>query len=257
MKQAIALAAATAVAMISISATAEDKKPYTLADLKTLVSQNSFKEAVEHLNDVPPSERTAPWLEVATAAGTGYISGLSNDNLVTKVLTIEQLDADVPPLLKVAKYTKVRAEVGLKAYDACLQNSYWTDECLQHAIKFVEADGSNTDLALKMAKLVRKNAKSWAALPFFKKALAGKPSAAACKDSDLALAVTSGLALPKDYDRAADARAIAPGPCWDHLKKPILEAFNEDSENGYVRQNSCDFLKAKKALGAEQARSCK
>jgi hypothetical protein len=255
MKQAIALAAVTAVAMTTVALA--DKKPYTLADLKTLVSQKSFKEAVEHLNDVPPVERTADWLEVAASAGTGYISGLSNDNLVTKVLTIEQLDSDVPPLLKVAKYTKVRAEVGLKAYDACFQNRYWTDECLQHALKFVEADGSNADLALKMAKLVRKNAKSWAALPFFKKALAGKPSAAACKDGDLALAVTSGLALPKDYDRAGDARAIAVGPCWDHLKKPILEAFNEDSEGGYVRQNSCDFLKAKKALGAEQARTCK
>ena len=253
MKQAIALA--TLLAMTTL-ATA-DKKPYTLADLKTLVSSKSFKEAVEHLNDVPPAERNADWLDTAATAAAGYISALSNDNLVTKVITIEQLDADVPPILKSTKYTKVRAEVGLKAYGACLQNNYWTDECLEHATKFVEGDASNVDLALKMAKLVRKNAKSWAALPFFKRALAGKPSAAACKDGDLALAVTSGLALPKDYDRAADARAISAGACWDHLKKPILAAFNEDSENGYVRQNSCDFLKAKKALGAEQARSCK
>ena len=253
MKQAIALA--TILAMTGI-ATA-DKKPYTLADLKALVSQKSFKEAVEHLNDVPPSERKADWLDTAAAAGAGYIAGLSNDNMVTKVIAIEQLDADVAPILKVAKYTKVRAEVGLKAYDACLQNNHWADECIQHAIKFVEADASNADLALKMAKVVRKNAKSWAALPFFKLAIAGKPSAAACKDGDLALAVTSGLALPKDYDRAADARTIAAGACWDHLKKPILAAFTEDSENGYVRQNSCDLLKAKKALGAEQARTCK
>ena len=253
MKQAIALA--TILAMTGI-ATA-DKKPYTLADLKALVSQKSFKEAVEHLNDVPPSERKADWLDTAAAAGAGYIAGLSNDNMVTKVIAIEQLDADVAPILKVAKYTKVRAEVGLKAYDACLQNNHWADECIQHAIKFVEADASNADLALKMAKVVRKNAKSWAALPFFKLAIAGKPSAAACKDGDLALAVTSGLALPKDYDRAADARTIAAGTCWDHLKKPILAAFADDSENGYVRQNSCDLLKAKKALGAEQARTCK
>ena len=253
MKHAIALATIVAV---TGTATA-DKKPYALADLKALVSQKSFKEAVEHLNDVPPSERKADWLDTAAAAGAGYIAGLSNDNMVTKVIAIEQLDADVAPILKVAKYTKVRAEVGLKAYEACLQNNHWADECIQHGIKFVEADASNADLALKMAKVVRKNAKSWAALPFFKLAIAGKPSAAACKDADLALAVTSGLALPKDYDRAGDARTIAAGACWDHLKKPILAAFVEDSENGYVRQNSCDLLKAKKALGAEQARTCK
>ncbi|MEJ7596896.1 MAG: hypothetical protein WKG01_03205 [Kofleriaceae bacterium] len=257
MNQALALGTLLAIQSLMTSVATADKKPYTLADLKELVSQKSFKEAVEHLNDVAPSERKAEWLDTAATAGAGYIAGLSNDNMVTKVIAIEQLDADVAPILKVAKYTKVRAEIGLKAYDACLQNNHWADECVEHAIKFVETDASNVDLALRMAKIVRKNAKSWAALPFFKRALAGKPSAAACKDADLSLAVISGLALPKDYDRAADARTIAGGACWDHLKKPILAAFDEDSENGYVRQNSCDLLKAKKALGAEQARTCK
>jgi hypothetical protein len=41
------------------------------------------------------------------------------------------------------------------------------------------------------------------------------------------------------------------------LKKPIVDAFNEDSENGYVRTNACGFLKAKKALSAEQTKTCK
>jgi hypothetical protein len=41
------------------------------------------------------------------------------------------------------------------------------------------------------------------------------------------------------------------------LKKPIVDAFNEDSANGYVRTNACGFLKTKKALSAEQAKTCK
>lgn len=243
------------LAMASVAAA--DKKPYTLADLKALVAQNSFKEAVGHLGDVAPSDRTAEWQSVAADAAAGYIASLSNDNLVTKVLEIEKLDGEYPAILKSPKYTKVRAEVGLKAYKGCFENSYWIDECLDHAFKFVDADSANTDLAFKMGKLVRVNAKHWASLRYFKVALAGKPAKAMCADEDVKLAVISGLGLPDSYDALPIAKEVAQGACWENLKKPILEAFNADSENGYIRTNACGFLKAKKALTADQAKTCK
>lgn len=243
--------------MASSSLASADKKPYTLADLKTLVSQKSFKEAVEHLSDVAPSERTADWQAVAADAAAGYIGSLKDDNLVTKVLEIERVDGEYPVILKSTKYTKVRGEVGLKAYKGCFENSYWIEECLDHAYKFIEADADNTELAFKMGKLVRLNAKHWAALRYFKKALTAKNTKAMCADEDIKLAVLSGLALPSSYDALPIAKEVAQGACWDNLKKPILEAFNEDSENGYVRTNACALLKAKKALNAEQAKTCK
>jgi hypothetical protein len=252
MKQLIALGI-IATATVAMA----DKKPYTLADLKTLVSQKSFKEAVDHLGDVGPSERNADWQAVAADAAAGYISGLSNDNLVTKVLEIERVDSDYPTIMKSTKYTKIRGEVGLKAYKACFENSYWIDDCLDHAYKFIDADASNTDLAFKMGKLVRLNAKHWASLRYFKSALKAKDTKAMCADEDIKLAVISGLGLPDSYDALPLAKEIAQGACWGNLKKPIVEAFNEDSENGYIRTNACGFLKAKKALSAEQAKSCK
>jgi hypothetical protein len=253
MKHLIALAG-----LLFVSSTAlADKKPYTLADLKSLVQAKSYKEAVDHLTDVAPSDRNADWQDVAATAAAGYVGGLKDDNLVTKVLEIEKVDQDHPVILKSPKYTKIRAEIGLKAYGACMANSYWIDECLQHATKFLEGDAGNLDLAFKMAKVVRLNANHHVAVPYFKRALAGKNNATYCKDDDLKLAVVSGLALPKDYDNAAGAREIASGPCWDALKKPILEAFNADSDGGYTKQNTCDFLKAKKVLTADQAKGCK
>ena len=78
-----------------------------------------------------------------------------------------------------------------------------------------------------------------------------------CADEDIKLAVLSGLALPSSYDALPIAKEVAQGPCWENLKKPIVDAFDEDSENGYVRTNACSFLKAKKALSAEQAKTCK
>ena len=249
MKHVIALVGILATSSVAIA----DKKPYTIADLKALVAQKSFKEAVAHLGDVSPSDRNADWQSVAADAAAGYIGSLSNDNLVTKVLEIEKLDGEYPAILKSPKYTKVRAEVGLKAYKGCFENSYWIDECLDHAFKFVDADAGNTDLAFKMGKLVRLNAKHWAALRYFKVALANKPAKAMCADEDVALAVVSGLSLPESYDQVPIAKEIAQGPCWDNLKKPILAEF----ENSYVRTNACGILKAKKALTAEQAKNCK
>ncbi|HEU0034509.1 MAG TPA: hypothetical protein VFQ53_27990 [Kofleriaceae bacterium] len=258
MKQALALAALVVAVSLPSSADAGDKKPYTLADLKTLVAQKSYKEAVDHLSDVAPSERTAEWNDIAAQAAAGYVGGLSNDDLVVKVVAIEQVDSDYPQILKNAKYTKVRADIGLKAYAACFEKSWWLDECLQHAVKFVEADASNGDLALKMAKLVRKSANAYVAVPHFKRALAaGKANAAAiCKDEDLKLAIVAGLGLPSDYDNAKDSRAIASGPCWDALKKPIVDQFKAE-EGGYFKDNTCDMLKAKKVMTAEMSKQCK
>ena len=253
MKHFIVLVGVLTMSSLAVAET----KPYTLADLKALVAQKSFKEAVDHLGDVAPAERNADWQTVAADAATGYIGGLSNDNLVTKVVEIERVDAAYPTILKSPKYTKVRAEIGLTAYKGCFENSYWIEECLDHAYKFIEADTDNTDLAYKMGKLVRRNAKHWASLRYFKKALAAKHTKAMCADEDIKLAVLSGLGLPTSYDALPLAKEVAQGVCWENLKKPILDAFKEDSENGYIRTNACSFLKAKKALTADQAKSCK
>lgn len=254
MKQIIALAVLGALAA-SGSARADDKK-YTLADLRSLVAQRSYSEAISHLGDIGPSERNADWLDTAATAAGGYLASLSNDNLVTKVLAIEELDERFPPLLKSAKYTRPRAEIGLKAYTACFENDYATQECFEHALKFVDADPANSELAFKMGKIVRKNAFHYVAIPYFKRALAGK-GGAMCKDDDLSLAVVSGLGLPKGDDKAADARAIAAGACFADLKKAILAAFTEETAGGSVHDNACDLLNAKKALTADQAKTCK
>jgi hypothetical protein len=253
MKQLITLLAV--VVMVSSAARADDKK-YTLADLKALVASKSYQEAVVHLGDISPSERSAAWLDIAAEAASGYLAGLSNDDLVTKVLSIEEIDGRYPQLLKSAKYTKVRADIGLKGYEACFAASYTLEECLQHAMKFIDADGGNADLAFRMSKLVRKSGNAYNAVPYFKKALAGKPSAAMCKDEDVKLAVVAGLGLPTDYDGAKGAREISVGACWDALKKPIIEAFIAEP-SGYTHDNGCAVLKAKSALTADQAKTCK
>jgi hypothetical protein len=249
MKQAITI---VGIAVLASSAYADKDKSYTLDDLKSLVSSKSYKEAVDHLGDIAPSQRNADWQTVATDAATGYVSGMTNDHLVQKVLGIEELDGKYPQLLKSPKYQKARADMGLKGYEACFKADDEMDVCVQHALKFVDGDPGNADLALRMSKLVRMNGNAYGALPFFKKALTVKATATVCKDKDLELAVVAGVGLPPDYDNFKIAKDIASSTCWEQLKKPIVDAVGAEA-SGYTHDNGCQILKAK----GTTAKGCK
>jgi len=42
--------------------------------------------------------------------------------------------------------------------------------------------------------------------------------------------------------------------CWANLQEPVMAAFDADSKDGYIKQNTCDFLMGKKLLsGLQQA----
>ena len=252
----LAVLAGVAALSSAVSLAVADPPRYSLADLKALVAQRSYPEAVAHLSDIAPGERKADWLAVAVDAASGYLDGLAADDLATKVWSIEALDAQYPQLLTQPRYTKVRADIGLRGYEACFARSEVLDACLRHATRFLDADAGNTELAFKLAKVLRRSSNPDVSVPFFKRAVAGKPSAAMCKDDALQSAVLAGLGLPAEHERAADARAIASGACFDPLKPAILEALDAEVPGGPVHGNACALMKGKRALDATQTRSC-
>ncbi len=238
----------------STAALADTKaRPYTLADLKILVSQKAYEEAVGHLGDVPPSERSAEWIDVAATAAAGYLVQLPTEQIMHAIDTI---DRGFPQVLTVAKYTKVRGEQGLRSYARCLQSA--EAACLEAAMRFLQFDPANTDLALQMGKVVMRSFSSkYTAAPYFQRAVSGKAPAAACRDEDLKTSMVSAFSLRKSYDAAIAARAIA-SVCWSEHKKTVVDHFNVavKSNDSYVRANTCEILKAKQALSADQTRIC-
>src|SRR5271156_39505 len=70
------LAIAVLIALGGTRLAHADDKKYTMADLKALVTQQSYREAVQHLDDVAPSERNADWQEVAGTAAAGFVASL-------------------------------------------------------------------------------------------------------------------------------------------------------------------------------------
>jgi hypothetical protein len=247
---------ALAIALIAVAGSAYAGTD-SIADLKALVSQGAFKEAYLHLGDVPPAQRNADWNDIAAAAAAGVLPTLSADDGTT-IEAIDQIDRDYSQLLKVPKYMKVRADLGLKGLAGCFEQTsgYWAsyglDNCVQLAKRFVDNAGNDRTLLLRVAKLASKSMNAYGAVPFFKKALAQDPSV--CKDGDLQTAVVSGLGL--EPANAADARAMMT-QCFDSVKDGVMKAFDSDSTDGYVRQNSCSLLKSKGLLSGLQAKHCR
>jgi hypothetical protein len=269
MKHALLLAAVGLVSsLVGARPAHAEPKPYSMADLKALVEQKSYAEAVAHLADVAPSERKGEWTTIAVDAASGLLASLTGDETVRAASAIEDLDTRFPTLMKNATYAKQRGKAGLAAYKACfdgVNSSYGyyyrerqgttLDDCFSSATKFVDATPDNAELALAMAKLMRPAASAYSSAPMFKRAVfaAGKHAAAVCKDDDLELSIVAALGLPPDYEEAAAARNTAE-KCFDALKKPMLGAFEE--EGSYFRANACPLLLNKRALNGEQAKLC-
>lgn len=240
--------------VLAASAVHADGSKHTLADLKALISQNAFKEAFEHLGDIPPAQRGADWLEVAGAACGGVLGTLNADD-GTPLAVIDEIDRDYPQVLKSAKYTRPRAELGVKGIDGCFNQAYEADSCLAFALRFVDNSKGDRDVTLKVAKSVRRGTNGAPAIPFFKRALAAKDHAAVCKDEDLSLALIAGLGLPADSANVADAKAIMT-TCWDTVKGAVVDAFDHDTADSYFHHNTCPFLISKKLLSPLQTKQC-
>lgn len=243
----LALAAMAAPA----GALADKDKAYTLADLKTLVAQKAYQEAISHLGDVPPAERKAEWLDVAAGAAAGFLAGTESEQVV---YAIGELDRLYPQILASPKYTKVRAELGLAAYAKCLGGD---GSCLAQGARFLDNDASNGELAMKFGKLVvRAFSSKYTAAPYFRRAVTAK-APGACKDGELASSLLAALATPKDHDSAVAGRAIVDA-CWAEQRAAVMDAFRDavDNDSRYVIVNVCEAVKAKQVLGADQKRIC-
>jgi hypothetical protein len=233
------------------SAHAEDKK-YSMADLKALVEQKSYREVIQHLGDIAPSERKTEWTEYAGTAAAGVVSSATRDEKLQYML---QIEAQFPQVLKWPKYASVRGDSAREAFDTCFDNRYAFQECRDQALKFVDADPKNAKVTLEVAKSVRHGMAAYGAVPFFKRALAAaaKP-AAICKDEDFQLAVVAGLGVGKDDSRLEEAIAMT-YTCWDDVKAPLIKELT--TESGSFHDRACDLFASKKTqLPADKEKLC-
>lgn len=230
---------------------------YSIKDLRALADQGAWSELAAHLEDVRPAERGPEWNKVLEQTATGLLDqDGSTDDAYSAFSTSENLVTRFPKLKSNKTFMAKRADAGLKAFAVCFKNSYGADQCLQDLTKFVKSDAGNLELAFKSGKLARLNLKHWAAAPFFASALTEPNKDRRCDDEDVALAVMSGLALPKSgYEPHFGASVKLAQLCWKELKAPLTEQIASNGE--YFRENTCGVFKANNAVEGEIANVCR
>lgn len=238
------------------SARAADQA-YSMKDLNALADQGAWSELASHLEDIRPAERSPEWNKVLEQTATGLLDqDGSADDVYSAFSTSETLLARFPKLKTNKVFMVKRADAGLKAFAICFQNNYGADQYLQDLTRFVKSDAGNLDLAFKSGKLARLNLKHWAAAPFFASALTAPNKDRRCDDEDVALAVMSGLGLPKSgYEPQFGASVKLAQLCWKELKAPLIEQIASNGE--YFRENTCGVFKANNAVEGEIANVCR
>ena len=228
------------LALAPMTASAGHEKTYRLADVKALVDQGSWAEAVAHLADIPPSERKADWQDLAGKAAVGYVG--TGKNAMEKLGIMVSIEGQFPIVIKNDKYAALRVEVAPDGFADCFARSGGERQCLDYATKFVEGDPTNGKLTLAIAKTVRRGMHSSNAIPMFKRAATTNKPDVLCKDFDLAEAIWSAFDW-YDRDPAADARDLAK-TCWADVRKRVLKDPHDFTRSDY-RKNTCDVMRAK------------
>lgn len=226
---------------------------YELADLKALDKDQSWRELVDHLNDIVPSKRDAEWKAIAERACTGVLDPADLKDPGSAQRTLDQIDELMKRYgwLKDSKvFLAKRADVGLKAFGWTFQNSRHSsseDPWFDKLKTFVAADATTSDLPLRGLKLVTSRLVPVVGFPFVKPALA-KGGKAVCKDADVQKAVLGALSDGAWKAESAELTTT----CWDELKPLVLAEVLKPDATRTLQLKLCPTLVEKKALSADE-----
>ncbi|HEY8924490.1 MAG TPA: hypothetical protein VIU64_08920 [Polyangia bacterium] len=116
------------------------------------------------------------------------------------------------------------------------------EACLDLLHAYIKSKPSETFAA---GKAVRARMNHADAVPFFAKAFARQGDKNRCADRDVAMAVAAGLDMSPS-PTVTEALAITFDKCWTELEKPVLKALTASGSSGYMAQNLCPKLAARK-----------
>jgi hypothetical protein len=226
----------------------------SLADLRSLAGQGAWAELVEHLGDIPPSNRDAQWQDLAKQAGLGALSVAGRRGPIDGLYLSEGLLERYPVLKESKDFMSKRADLGTQAFERCFDKERWFDACAEELKAFVRADPSNQDLAFRLGKLVPPRAYGRVAIPAFAVAIQ-KNDDPRCQDPAVKRAVLSGLNVPRAGNEDLVAESVQLGNlCWRALEPAITERMGGDSTD--YRKNACPFVRTRLPPSSLTAKAC-
>src|SRR5437868_4830171 len=135
------------VIVFSLSVASADDHKYAMKDLKALIGQKGYREVLQHLEDIAPSDRNQDWIDVAGQAAAGYLATAEDGE---KLQLMVQIEKQYPTIIKSSAYTKARLDAVPKAFSKCYSeagSSYGGqderlagyDKCIAIAKTFIES----------------------------------------------------------------------------------------------------------------------
>ena len=236
--------------LLSLSASAAT---YELADLKALDKDKSWRELVDHLNDIVPSKRDAEWKAIAERACTGVLDPSELKDVASSQRSLDQMDELMKRYgwLKESKpFLTRRADVGLKAMGWTYQNSRHSsgeDPWMDKLKTFVAADALTPDMALRALKLVTSRLVPVVAFPLVKPALA-RGGKATCKDADVLQAMLGALTEGSWKEESAEVSTT----CWEELKPLVLAEVLKPDATRTLQLKLCPTLIERKSLSPDE-----
>jgi hypothetical protein len=161
-------------------------------DLAALERAKSWRELLEHAEDVPPAARDAAWKRMLEAAAIGLLAGETDPRVA--VFRVEELRKRFPTLQASRTFMSRRAQTGIDAFKRCYEESWSGADCTEDLLAFVRGDPAEPALAMQAGRLVIKNQFPYVAARFFKLAVAvGPVTHALCADPDLQRATAAAI----------------------------------------------------------------
>lgn len=137
----------------------------------------------------------------------------------------------------------------LSDFETCQRQAASDEDCLIALEKWVN---TNPKAAMDAGKSVRLKFNAHVALRYFTVASQHKPKDF-CEDSDVQLAVLSGLGLPGRYPDAQRATGIFSTQCFLAHQAMVSKALNAEGGDSYLGKNACAvFAKRQQAVPACQ-----
>jgi hypothetical protein len=235
-------------------AQADDRKPYTMADLRALAQQQSWSELIDHLEDISPASRDAEWRGLGQQAALGALNMADQSGPINGLYLSEGLLQRYPALKESRDFMSKRADLGTQAFARCFAKPYW-ESCGERIKPFILADPTNADLGFRLGKMLPLRAKRWQAVPAFFVAIQKKDDPR-CQDADVSRAVVSGLHLSRlaNEDVVNESVQLASSMCWNALHAAVRDGMGDDSDD-YLK-NTCAFVKSREPLPPLLTKRC-
>lgn len=143
----------TGICLLTISGVtlAQEDIRYTIDELKQLNQQGNYKEALSHLQDVPPNLRNTDWQATVTNTVTGLVETYTLIGVPFEILGLGMdLQGDYPFLFKNSKLMSQMFDTTLGAVPICATTV--TTDCLNYLMPFMAEHKASPVLAQRLVK---------------------------------------------------------------------------------------------------------